>query len=96
VLVKRSERHYTTNVSLGRNESLQFTSHDHAATAAATGLFDVWASAVLTLCRRVASGGLQRRGFAELLQPVARQALKKGSPVTVVVLLIVKAHRRRD
>ena len=46
-LVKRSERHYTTTVSLGRHESLQFTPRDHAAANVAAAMFDMWALAAL-------------------------------------------------
>lgn len=88
VLVKRSERHYTTTVSLGRNESLQFTPRDHAAAGAAVAMFEAWAPAAL-------GGGHARRerrstprGFTEILQRSAREALERGAPVAVVVLLI--------
>jgi hypothetical protein len=91
VLVKRSERHYTTTVSLGRNESLQFTPRDHAVTAAATELFDVWASAVFDAAHTRRERRAAPRGFAELLQRAAREALERGSPVTVVILLIREA-----
>jgi hypothetical protein len=88
VLVKRSERHYTTTLSLGRNESLQFTPRDHAAAKVAVRMFDAWAPAVLEgaparLERRAAP-----RGFAEVLQRSAREALERGAPIAVVVLLI--------
>jgi hypothetical protein len=87
VLVKRSEVHYTTTVSLSRRESLQFTPRDHAAAGAAAAVFDAWA--------RVALGGASARrerrtaphGFPELLQRSAREALDRGSPVAAVVLL---------
>ena len=88
VLVKRSELHYTTTVSLGRRESLQFTPRDYAAAGAAAAAFDAWA--------HVAFGGASTRrerrvaphGFPELLQRSAREALDRGSPVAAVVLLI--------
>lgn len=91
VLVKRSERHYTTTVSLGRHESLQFTPRDHAAVAAATELFDAWASATFDGPHVHRERRVAPRGFAELLQRSAREVLDRGSPVTVVVLLIPEA-----
>jgi hypothetical protein len=91
VLVKRSERHYTTTVSLGRNERLQFTPRDHAVMAAATELFDVWASSVCDCADTRRERRAAPRGFAGLLQCVA---LEGGSPVTVVVLLISEAASR--
>jgi hypothetical protein len=88
VLVKRSDRHYTTTVSLGRNESLQFTPRDHAAVSAAAETFDVWASAVFDGAHAYRERRAAPRAFAELLQRSAREAVDRGSPVTVVVLLI--------
>ena len=91
VLVKRSERHYTTTVSLGRNESLQFTPRDHAAASAAAALFDVWAPAAFggAIARRERRAA--PRDFPEVLQRSAREALDRGAPVAVVVLLIREA-----
>jgi hypothetical protein len=88
VLVKRSERHYTTTVSLGRYESLQFTPRDHAAANAAAAMFDVWAPAALsgTSARRERRSA--PRGFADVVERSAREALERGSPVAMVVLLI--------
>jgi hypothetical protein len=86
-LVKRSERHYTTTVSVGRHESLQFTPRDHAATSAAAAMFDVWASVAFSGSAR----GERRAapsGFSEVLQRAAQEALDRGTPVVVVVLLI--------
>jgi hypothetical protein len=91
VLVKRSERHYTTTVSLGRNESLQFTPRDHAAAAAATEMFGAWASAVFDDTHVHRERRASPRDFAELLQRSALEALDRGSPVTVVILLIHEA-----
>ena len=88
LLVKRSERHYTTTVSLGRNESLQFTPRDHAAATAAAQMFDVWASAVFDTAHAHRERRAAPRGFADLLQRSAREALDRGSPITVVVLVI--------
>jgi hypothetical protein len=88
VLVKRSDRHYTTTVSLARHESLQFTPRDHAAATAAAAMFDVWAAAAFggTVSRRERRAA--PRGFPELLQRSAREALDRGTPVAVVILLI--------
>jgi len=88
VLVKRSERHYTTTVSLARHESLRFTPRDYDAADAAATMFELWAPAVFTGTagrreRRAAS-----RGFQEDLERSAREAVERGLPVAVVVLVI--------
>jgi len=88
VLVKRSERHYTTTLSLGRNESLQFTPRDHAATTVAVNMFDAWAPAALGGARARFERRAAPRGFAEVLQRSAREAHERGAPIAVVVLLI--------
>jgi hypothetical protein len=88
VLVKRSERHYTTTVSLGRNESLQFTPRDHAAADAAVAMFEAWAPVTLGAGHARRERRSTSRGFTEILQRSAREALERGSPVAVVVLLI--------
>jgi hypothetical protein len=88
VLVKRSERHYTTTVSLGRHESLQFTPRDHAAATAAAAMFDVWAPAALGGSSARRERRAAPRGFPEILERSAREALDRGMPVAVVVLLI--------
>jgi len=88
ILVKRSERHYTTTLSLGRNESLQFTPRDHAAAKVAVRMFDAWAPAVLEGARARFERRAAPRGFAEVLQRSAREALERGAPIAVVVLLI--------
>jgi hypothetical protein len=87
-LVKRSERHYTTTVSLGRNESLQFTPRDHAAASVVTTMFDTWAPAALGGSRKRRERRSAPRGFTEILQRSAREALERGAPVAVVVLVI--------
>lgn len=88
VLVKRSERHYTTTVSLGRNESLQFTPRDHAAASVAASMFDAWAPSAVGGARARRERRSAPRGFTEVLQRSAREALERGAPVAVVVLLI--------
>ena len=88
VLVKRSERHYTTTLSLGRNESLQFTPRDHAAATVAVSMFDAWAPAALGGARARFERRAAPRGFAEVLQRSAREAHERGAPIAVVVLLI--------
>lgn len=90
-LVKRSERHYTTTVSLGRNESLQFTPRDHAAASVVATMFDTWAPAALGASRKRRERRSAPRGFTEILQRSAREALERGAPVAVVVLLIREA-----
>ena len=88
VLVKRSERHYNTTLSLGRNESLQFTPRDHAAATLAVSMFDAWAPAALGGARARFERRAAPRGFAEVLHRSAREALERGAPIAVVVLLI--------
>ncbi len=88
VLVKRSERHYTTTLSLGRNESLQFTPRDHAAATLAVSMFDAWAPAALGGARARFERRAAPRGFAEVLHRSAREALERGAPIAAVVLLI--------
>ena len=88
ILVERSERHYTTTLSLGRNESLQFTPRDHAAAKVAVRMFDAWAPTVLEGARARFERRAAPRGFAEVLQRSAREAHERGAPVAVVVLLI--------
>jgi hypothetical protein len=88
VLVKRSEAHYTTTVSLGRNESLNFTPRDHAAAADAVAMFEAWAPATLGGGRARRERRSTPRGFTEILQRSAREALERGAPVAIVVLLI--------
>ena len=59
-LVKRSERHYTTTVSLGRNESLQF-SRDHACGRGRVVRYAPAARRIAQACeRRSAPRGLQK------------------------------------
>jgi hypothetical protein len=88
VLVKRSERHYTTTVLLGRHESLQFTPRDHAAASAAVATFDVWAPGAFGGASARSERRVAPRGFPEVLQRAAHEALDRGMPVAVVVLLI--------
>jgi hypothetical protein len=88
VLVKRSEVHYTTTVSLSRRESLQFTPRDHAAVGAAATMFDAWARVTLGGASAHRERRIAPHGFPELLQRSAREALDRGSPVAAVVLLI--------
>jgi hypothetical protein len=87
VLVKESEPHYTTTVSLNRRESLQFTPRDYAAVSVAADMFATWA--------RAGMGGSEKRerramtrGFQEILERSAREALERGRPVAIVVLVV--------
>jgi hypothetical protein len=91
VLVKGSERHYTTTVSLSRDERLPFTPRDHAAAGAAAAMFELWSPAAFASApdhreRRSASNG-----FLEVLERSARESLEQGLPVAAVVLLIPEA-----
>jgi hypothetical protein len=88
VVVNRSDRHYTTTVSIERTESLQFTPRDHDVVSAAAGVLNGWAPTAL----RVPVRGRDRRtvspGFQELMERSAREAVERGMPVTAVVLLV--------
>jgi len=88
VLVKQSERHYTTTVSLARHENLQFTPRDHTAADAAATMFDVWACAALGESSARRERRAAPREFLEVLKRSAREALARGMPVAMVVLLI--------
>jgi hypothetical protein len=43
-VVCRSDRHYTTTVSIGRTEGYQFTPQDHGAVSAAAEMLGAWAA----------------------------------------------------
>ena len=88
VMVTRSERHYTTTVSVARTESLQFTPRDHDVVNAAASMFVAWAPVVLRAVASTQDRRAASRGFQEVLERSAREALESGAPVTVVVLLI--------
>jgi len=88
VMVTRSERHYTTTVSVARTENLQFTPRDHDVVNAAASMFVAWAPVVLRAVASTQDRRAASRGFREVLERSAREALESGSPVTVVVLLI--------
>jgi len=91
VLVKRSERHYTTTISMARHESLPFTPCDHEAASAAAATFAVSAPVLL----RTGDGRRERRaasrGFQEVLERSAREALEQGLPVAMVVMMTREA-----
>jgi hypothetical protein len=86
-VVNRSDRHYTTTVSVGRSEGLQFTPRDHAAATAAAAVLSAWAGSY-----RVSTSRRDRRtgapAFHEVMERSAREAVERGTPVTAVVLLI--------
>jgi hypothetical protein len=87
-VVNRSDRHYTTTVSISRTEHLQFTPRDHSAATAAVEVLNAWAPAAL----RVTPSGRDRRsvspGFQDVMERSTREAIERGSPVTAVVLLV--------
>jgi hypothetical protein len=88
VLVKRSEQHYTTTVSLGRYESLQFTPRDYAVASAAATVFESWVPATLSTAPGRRERRALSRGFQEVIERSACEAIERGVPVAVVVLLI--------
>ena len=81
VLVKRSERHYTTTLSLGRNESLQFTPRDHAAANAAVSDVRCMGTGGSRKERvRVSSDARHRADSQKSFERSAREALERGAP----------------
>jgi hypothetical protein len=86
-VVNRSDRHYTTTVSVGRNEGLPFTPQDYGTASAAADVLNAWASSF-----RVSPSRRDRRsgssGFHEVMERSAREVIDRGIPVTAVVLLI--------
>jgi len=86
-VVNRSDRHYTTTVSIGRNESSPFTPQDFGTASAAADVLNAWASSF-----RVSPSKRDRRsgapGFYEVMERSAREAVERGVPITAVVLLI--------
>jgi len=86
-VVNRSDRQYTTTVSIGRGEGLSFTPRDHAVASAAAGVLHAWGSS-----SRVSTSRRDRRtgapAFHEVMERSAREAVERGVPVTAVVLLI--------
>jgi hypothetical protein len=86
-VVNRSDRQYTTTVSISRNEGLQFTPRDHAVATTAGEVLNAWAASY-----RVSTSKRDRRtgapAFHEVMERSAREAVERGAPVTGVVLLI--------
>jgi len=86
-VVDRSDRQYTTTVSIGRSEGLHFTPRDHAVASAAAEILAAWAASY----RGSRSRRDRRTGapaFYEVMERSAREAVERGVPVTAVVLLI--------
>jgi hypothetical protein len=86
-VVNRSDRHYTTTVSVGRADGAPFTPQEHGIASAAADLFTAWAASL-----RASPSRHDRRtgspGFPEVMERSAREAVERGAPVTAVVLLI--------
>jgi GGDEF domain-containing protein len=70
---------------LSRHETLQFTPRDHAAVNLAAEVFAAWARSEATGRR---DRRAVRRGFQDILERSAREALERGRPVAVVVLVV--------
>jgi hypothetical protein len=91
VLVKQSERHYTTTVSLSRPEDRPFSPRDHEAATAVLEMLAAWAPAAF----HPAPAGRERRAeasrFHGLLVRSAREAIERGSPVAIVVFVVPDA-----
>jgi hypothetical protein len=86
-VVNRSDRQYTTTVSISRGEGLPFTPRDHAVATAAADVLNAWAAA-----HRVPASKRDRRAgapaFHEVMERSAREAVERGVPVTAVVLVV--------
>jgi hypothetical protein len=86
-VVNRSDRQYTTTVSIGRSEGFHFTPRDHAVATAAAEVLNAWAASY-----RASKSRRDRRtgapAFYEVMERSAREAVERGVPVTAVVLLI--------
>lgn len=86
-VVNRSDRQYTTTVSISRSEGLQFSPRDYAVATAAAEVLNAWAASY-----RVSTSKRDRRtgapAFHEVMERSAREAVERGAPVTAVVLLI--------
>lgn len=86
-VVNRSDRQYTTTVSVGRGEGAPFTPRDHAVAAAAADVLNAWAAA-----HRVSTSRRDRRAgapaFHDVMERSAREAVERGVPITAVVLMI--------
>jgi hypothetical protein len=86
-VVNRSDRHYTTTVSVGRTEGSPFTPQDHGAVSAAAEVLNAWAASVRSsTSRRDRRAGAP--GFHEVMERSARETVERGMPVSAVVLLI--------
>jgi hypothetical protein len=85
-VVNRSDRHYTTTVSIGRAEGVPFTPQDYGTASAAADVLTSWAASFRTSSSRDRRSGSP--GFLEVIERSAREAFERGAPVTVVVLLI--------
>ena len=89
-VINRSDRHYTTTVSITRSEGPQFTPRDHAVATTAAAVLTAWvASYRVSMSRRDRRTGAP--GFHEVMERSAREAVERGVPVTAVVLLISDA-----
>jgi hypothetical protein len=88
VVVNRSDRNYTTTVSVERTESLQFTPRDHDVASAAAGVLNGWAPAALQVPVRSRDRRSVSPGFYDVVDRSAREAVERGVPVTAVVLLV--------
>jgi hypothetical protein len=86
-VVNRSDRHYTTTVSIARGDSGSFTPQEQGLVSVAADVLTAWASSF-----RVSTSKRDRRsgspGFQDMMERCAREAVERGAPVTAVVLLI--------
>jgi hypothetical protein len=86
-VVNRSDRHYTTTVSISRSEGLQFTPRDYAVASAGVAILNAWAASYrVSMSRRDRRTGAP--AFHEVMERSAREAVERGAPVSAVVLLI--------
>lgn len=87
VVVDRSDPYNTTTVSISRDDGSPFTPRDHASATAATSILSAWAGSY-----RPSTPARDRRtaapAFQDVIERFAREAIERGTPVAVVVLLI--------
>jgi len=91
VLVKQSERHYTTTVSLSRPEDRPFSPRDHEAASAVLEMLAAWAPAAFAAAPASRERRAEASRFQSVLERSARDAIGRGAPVTIVVLVVPDA-----
>jgi hypothetical protein len=89
---KRSERHYTTAISLTREQDIPFTPRDQEVTAAVAALFEMWVPGATGSEAEREERRAAPRAFDEVIVKSARLALAEGQPVVVIVVVLREEH----